>query len=58
MIVKNCLLIIICGDPVYGDDENWVIRGIHSGGYNSGTSKGVAKTIDSKVMNLIRTYEQ
>ncbi len=46
------------GDPVYGDDENWVIRGIHSGGYNSGTSKGVAKTIDSKVMNLIRTYEQ
>lgn len=39
----------------YGDD--YVVCGIHSGDFNQYESSGAAKTIDSKVLNMIRTAE-
>lgn len=39
----------------YGDD--YVVCGIHSGDFKEYESSGAAKTIDSKVLNMIRTAE-
>ena len=43
--------------PVYRDyGDDWVVRGIHSDGFIG--QGGVAKTIDSNVLNLIKKHEQ
>lgn len=39
----------------YGDD--YIVCGIHSGDFDQNVSSGAAKTIDSKVLNMIRTAE-
>lgn len=47
------------GAPLYRDyGDDWVVCGIHSGDFNINESSGAAKTIDSKVFNLIRNAEQ